>query len=391
MADERLLREIAQLEKLGIDFSASQDETEVRTTCDLTADCRASGDNTLILHPHLGTFWCSACESHGSFADLIRLKEDAARDRLPAIPELDAEIIHEDEPPPEPVTADFSPAPIRPGRALAKQKPKVHTLDHSDRMDVRFPPPKPKEKKPFNGEKLIIALLSLVFLCAGLAAAGLSGFANYQSFSSSVADPLQSNVWGWTGVIAAVISFGGFTFFYWHTANKRMKEGWRALLFALAGMATSIIGTEAYISANNQAAAAELTRAGTNRDILEAQITDWRRQLEGIPPETRSVEGLEAYIAEVERVGRTEQKPYRDAQNELGLAKRRDDLQARIDAANAELLGLGSGNILTEAQSRTNLPSWFFAVMLELFSSQGTSIGLVALLILFSRRPHTGN
>ena len=60
------------------------------------------------------------------------------------------------------------------------------------------------------------------------------------------------------------------------------------------------------------------------------------------------------YEVITERVGRTEQKPYRDAQNELGLAKRRDDLQARIDAANAELLGQGDGNILTEAQSRNN-------------------------------------
>ncbi len=88
----------------------------------------------------------------------------------------------------------------------------------------------------------------------------------------------------------------------------------------------------------------------------------------------------------MERVGRTEQKPYRDAQNELGLAKRRDELQAKIEAANAELLGQGSGNLLTEAQTRTNLPSWFFALMLEAFSSQGTSIGLVALLILYGRR-----
>ena len=68
------------------------------------------------------------------------------------------------------------------------------------------------------------------------------------------------------------------------------------------------------------------------------------------------------------------------------LAKRRDELQAKIEAANAELLGSGEGNILTEAQTRTNLPSWFFALMLEASSSQGTSIGLVALLILYGRR-----
>ncbi|HPE49091.1 MAG TPA: hypothetical protein PLR76_11865 [Hyphomonas sp.] len=389
MADERRTQEIRELERLGIDFESSQDPSDVRAPCDLNADCAASEANTLILNLPEGRFRCTACGAQGSLADLIRLKHDAAREHLPAIPALDAQLI-EDDPPPEPLDADYHPAPIRPGRAVTKQAPRVHTLGDADRLEARFPPPKPKEKKPFNGEKLIIALLSLVFLCAGLAAAGLSGFANYQSFSSSVADPLQAGIWGWTGVIAAVVSFGGFTFFYWHTANHRMKEGWRALLFALAGMGTSIIGTEAYISANNQAAAAELTRAGDNREILETQIADWRRQLEGIPAETRSVEGLEAYIAEVERVGRTEQKPYRDAQNELGLAKRRDELQSKIDAANAALLGDGSGNILTEAQARTNLPSWFFAIMLELFSSQGTSIGLVALLILFGRRPAHG-
>ena len=47
-----------------------------------------------------------------------------------------------------------------------------------------------------------------------------------------------------------------------------------------------------------------MVQAGTNRDVLEGLIADWRRQLEGIPPETRDVKGLEAYLAEVERVGR---------------------------------------------------------------------------------------
>ena len=129
-----------------------------------------------------------------------------------------------------------------------------------------------------------------------------------------------------------------------------------------------------------------MTSAASNRELLQTQVADWRRQLEGIPPETRSVEGLEAYIAEVERVGRTEQKPYRDAQNELGLAKRRDELTAKIEAANTELLGQGSGDILLQAEQRAALPSWLFAVLLELFASQATSIGLVALLILTGRR-----
>lgn len=394
MADERLLREIQQLKELGVDFESSQDESEVRVPCDLSQDCQESGENSLILQPQVGTFWCTACHIHGSFTDLIPLKEEARRERILAMQPrpLQAELIDEPDAPPPPalrpaaMDTDFTPVSRKVQRDLAKREAKVKTLGQADRLEERFPHLKPKEKKPFNGEKFIISLLALVFLTAGLAAASLSGFANYQAFSSSVADPLQSRIWGWTGVIAAVISFGGFTFFYWHTANHRMKEGWRALIFALAGMGTSIIGTERYIAANNTAAAAEIVRADANRSVLESQITDWRRQLEGIPPETRSVEGLQTYLAEVERVGRTEQKPYRDAQNELGLAKRRDDLQAKIEAANAELLGQGSGNILTETQARTNLPSWFFALMLEAFSSQGTSIGLVALLILYGRR-----
>jgi hypothetical protein len=394
MADERLLREIQQLKELGVDFESSQDESEVRVPCDLSPDCLDSGENSLILQPQVGTFWCTACHIHGSFTDLIPLKEEARRERILAMQPrpLQAELIDEPDAPPPPalrraaMDTEFTPVPRKVQRDLAKREAKVKTLGQADRLEERFPHLKPKAKKPFNGEKFIISLLALVFLTAGLAAASLSGFANYQAFSSSVADPLQSRIWGWTGVIAAVISFGGFTFFYWHTANHRMKEGWRALIFALAGMGTSIIGTERYIAANNTVAAAEIVRADANRGVLESQITDWRRQLEGIPPETRSVEGLQTYLAEVERVGRTEQKPYRDAQNELGLAKRRDELQAKIEAANAELLGQGSGNILTETQARTNLPSWFFALMLEAFSSQGTSIGLVALLILYGRR-----
>lgn len=205
-------------------------------------------------------------------------------------------------------------------------------------------------------------------------------------FSSTVADPVQGRIWGWAGVIAAIISFGGFTFVYWHGANRRFKEAARALLFALVGAGASILGTEIYIRGNAEASAAIIETASSNRAVLESQIADWRRQLEGIPPETRSVEGLEAYIAEVERVGRTEQKPYRDAQNELGLAKRRDDLTARIEAANAELLGQGSGNILLQADRRAALPSWLFAALLELFSSQATSIGCVALLLLAGGR-----
>lgn len=241
-----------------------------------------------------------------------------------------------------------------------------------------------------QGENMIVAFLAVVFVIAGLMASAVTGFANYHAFSSAVADPIEAMVWGTAGIIAAIVSFGGFTFVYWHAANRRVWESLRSLVFALIGAGASILGTQMYISTNNLSAASEVTSAASNRELLQTQVADWRRQLEGIPPETRSVEGLEAYIAEVERVGRTEQKPYRDAQNELGLARRRDDLNAKIEAANAELLGQGSGNILLQAEQRAALPSWLFAVLLELFSSQATSIGLVALLILTGRRKPAG-
>lgn len=249
--------------------------------------------------------------------------------------------------------------------------------------------PRPAEptRRGSLGEHLIIATLALLFLVAGLMAAAMSGFANYQAFGAMVDDPLQSRVWAWTGVIASVCSFGGFTFVYWHWAAGRWREGLRAVVFALAGAATSLVGTQMYMANTELARAAEADAAIARRPVLEAQIADWRTQLAAIPGEVRTVEGLEAYLAEVERVGRTHQKPYRDAQIELGLAKRRDELEAKIETASAELMGLGDGPTVNAPPPRQAVPSWFFAAMLEVFSSQGTSIGFVALLILTGRRP----
>ncbi|MFH1517985.1 MAG: hypothetical protein ABIH17_08915 [Pseudomonadota bacterium] len=375
-SDELLLNKIVR--KLGLDHDASQDDGEIRSQCPLTTECVELGDNSLTLYVEPKTFHCVNCGNQGGLAKLASLLNDLPEREDPGnalmLP-LNTQMAVKDE---------YGVKNRVERNAVLSAQSKVHHLHPDDRV----PPPAPPPPRPHRnlGERLIITLLALVFLGAGLSAAALSGFANYQAFSSSVTDPLQAGIWGWTGVIAAIISFGGFTFFYWHTANKRMKEGVRAPLFALAGAGTSILGTQMYIAANNQASQAEITTAGSNRGLLEQQLSDWRVQLSGIPPETRSVEGLEAYISEVERVGRTEQKPYRDAQNELGLARRRDDLQAKIEAANAELLGKGSGDILIETQARAAIPSWFFAGMLELFSSQGTSIGLVALLILYTRR-----
>ena len=241
------------------------------------------------------------------------------------------------------------------------------------------------------GERLIITVLALIFLGAGLAAAALSGFANFQAFSASVGDPIQGQVWGWSGVIASVCSFGGFTFFWWHTSAGRIKEGVRALVFALAGAATSIAGTAMFMDNNTieqQSAALQVERT---RGVIEAQIADWGRQLEGIPASTRTVAGLEAYLAGVEAAGRTHQKPYRDAQNELGLAQRRVVLETHIAEARAQLLGSDAEINTVAAPEKKSLPAWFFALMLEVFSSQGTSIAFVSLLLLYGAGARTSS
>ena len=400
MTDERRLQEIQRIsELLGLDSEISQDEAEARLPCPLHAECIASGENNLTLNWQKHTYLCRDTGERGSLKELIRQLEAASPGALVPVEGffgiVPAGLPAGQRPLNAPIDAEFSEV-TRAANPVLKTDPKVLQL----KPEQRLPTPEEiaaereqrraalraerAEKNRGRSEKWIIGALALVFLIAGLAAAGLSAFANYQAFSSTVSDPMQGRIWGWAGVIAAVISFGGFTFVYWHAANRRPKEAFRALVFALVGAGASVLGTEIYIRSNADASAAAVQMASSNRAVLESQIADWRRQLEGIPPETRSVEGLEAYIAEVERVGRTEQKPYRDAQNELGLAKRRDELISRIENANAELLGQGSGNILLQAEQRTSLPSWLFAVLIELFSSQATSIGLVALLLLSS-------
>ncbi|MBA3070358.1 MAG: YihY/virulence factor BrkB family protein [Hyphomonas sp.] len=388
MSDERRLKEIRDVARLlDLDEEVSQDVSDVRTPCPLHADCIASGDNNLHLNLQTASYACVATGEAGRLGELIRQVE-AGRSLVPV------RTADDEAPPSEVMDASYSVA-IRATNPVLRTEPQVTLLTEKlpspeeikAAREIRLEEIRAAqaERRRGAGEKLIVVGLALVFVIAGLMAAGLSGFANYQAFASTVADPAQGRIWGAAGIIAAIVSFGGFTFVYWHAANRRRGESLRSLVFALIGAGASILGTEIYIHSNNLSAAAEVTSAATNRDVLQAQVADWRRQLDGIPPETRSVEGLEAYIAEVERVGRTEQKPYRDAQNELGLAKRRDELNAKIEAANAELLGQGSGNILLQAEQRAALPSWLFAVLLELFSSQATSIGLVALLILARR------
>ena len=348
--------------------------------------CGATGGLKLSLAR--GRVHCSACGSEGPL--LAYLREKAEAGEWNHEPYSEAEIIPIDprpDPQPQPANDDAPSEAAMAALPVAIAEP-VH-VELVEEIVQEDPPLAPRpdgaaEASRRWGERIIISLLALVFLAAGLAAAALSGFANYQAFSAGVLDPTQARVWGWSGVIASVCSFGGFTFFWWHMSGRRLGEAMRSLVFALAGAGTSIAGTSLFMLNNAQQQDAQLAQTEQVQALREAEIADWTRQLEGIPADTRSIEGLEAYLAGVEAVGRTHQKPYRDAQNELGLARRRAMLEDKIAGARADLRQAAEASRLTlPAQS---LPAWFFALMLELFSSQGTSIAFVSLLLLFGAR-----
>lgn len=348
-------------------------------------DCPGCGATAgLKLSLSRGRVHCAACGSEGPLIAYLREKTEAGEWNIE--PFCDAEIIPIE--PRLPVAVKAA-APIQ--AELVEMVPALP--DRSELDAPRDRPPdvragrasEPGKANPKWGERLIISLLAFVFLLAGLAAAGLSGFANFQAFSAGVSDPVQARVWGWSGVIASVCSFGGFTFFWWHMSAKRTGEALRALVFAFAGAGTSVAGTSLFMQNNAQGQLVSWQSAEDVRALKQADITDWSRQLAAIPPETRSIAGLEAYLSGVEAAGRTHQKPYRDAQNELGQARRRADLETKISGARAELRQAAEASSGTRPAQ--NVPAWFFALMLELFSSQATSIALVSLLLLFAAKP----
>lgn len=355
-------------------------------------DCPGCGAyNGLKLSLGRGQVQCAGCGSEGPLLAYLREKVEAGDWNNQ--PYSEAEII------------PIEPRLKSPSREMVEVGPGTTPSVHDQKElvaewveEIQAPPEPEPDRRRHNsspkakpgkhagtGERIIISLLALIFLGAGLAAASLSGFANFQAFSLGVSDPGQANIWGWSGVIASVCSFGGFTFFWWHLSAHRRGEASRALVFALAGAGTSIAGTTMFMMNNADSQASDWQSAEQMRHLTETEIADWTRQLEGIPAETRSIDGLKAYLAGVEAAGRTHQKPYRDAQNELGLAERRAALEQNISTARANLREAVAAQ--GEVRPAQNLPAWFFALMLELFSSQATSIAFVSLLLLYGRKP----
>ncbi|MEL7031136.1 MAG: hypothetical protein AAGK80_02585 [Pseudomonadota bacterium] len=347
-------------------------------------DCPGCGaQNGLKLSLARGQVQCAGCGTQGPL--LAYLREKAEAGEWNHQPFSEAEIIPIE--PRLPVRqSDAATASTVPAAGAAEQTALIAELvEELNAPTEEAPTRKPPTRSGRIGERIIMSLLALIFLGAGLAAAALSGFANFQAFSLGVSDLSQARIWGWSGVIASVCSFGGFTFFWWHISGHRRGEALRALVFALAGAGTSIAGTTLYMVNNEQGQAVKWQSAEDLRALTEAEIADWTRQLDGIPTETRSIEGLKAYLAGVEAAGRTHQKPYRDAQNELGLAERRARLEQNIATARADLRR--SVTVRSGARPAQSLPAWLFALMLEIFSSQATSIAFVSLLLLYGRQP----
>jgi len=349
-------------------------------------DCPGCGAHRgLKLSLGRGQVQCAGCGSEGPLLAYLREKVEAGDWNNQ--PFSEAEIIPIESrlkaPPREIMEADHGTvlSPRDQTALVAEWVEEIQITPAPESMAPEAAPP----KRELTGERIIISFLALIFLGAGLAAAALSGFANFQAFSLGVSEPTQANIWGWSGVIASVCSFGGFTFFWWHLSGQRRGEALRALVFAFAGASTSIAGTTLFMMNNAQSQATNWQSAEQMRSLTEAEIADWARQLEGIPADTRSIDGLKAYLAGVEAAGRTHQKPYRDAQNELGLAERRADLEQNISTARANLREAVAAS--RDARPAQNLPAWFFALMLELFSSQATSIAFVSLLLLYGRKP----
>ena len=349
-------------------------------------DCPGCGaHHGLKLSLSRGQVQCAGCGSEGPLLAYLREKLEAGDWNNQ--PYSEAEIIPIE---PRPKSPSREIVEIDLGTALSPRDQTALIAELVEEIQTPIEPeplapPTVSPKQRVTGERIIISFLALVFLGAGLAAATLSGFANFQAFSLGVSDPTQANIWGWSGVIASICSFGGFTFFWWHLSGQRRGEALRALVFAFAGAGTSIAGTTLFMMNNAQGQASEWQSAQQMLDLTETEISDWTRQLDGIPAETRSIDGLRAYLAGVEAAGRTHQKPYRDAQNELGLAERRAALEQNISTARANLRQAVSAG--QNARPAQNLPAWFFALMLELFSSQATSIAFVSLLLLYARKP----
>lgn len=337
-------------------------------------DCPAcDSPRSLRLNLRSGRAGCLQCGIEGPLETYIRERMEGlvtSRACDDSEDQTEADIILLPTPPRRAAAAPAGSARLRRAADLPRPAPKPAVLIA------------PVNRPGHMVEKIIMTLLALLFLSAGLAAAALSGYANYLAFGAMVSDPLQSRVWGWAGVIASVCSFGGFTFFWWHMTHRRRQEGARTLIFALAGAATSIAGTSLFMDqqAAGQSSASE--GAAIERQMIESQLVELRRQLDGIPAETRSIAGLQSYLEGVERAGRSHQKPYRDAQNELGLAQRRARLEADMAAARGQLIALGRATA-PGGPAQLSLPSWAFALMLEVFSSQATSIACVSLLLLY--------
>lgn len=221
-------------------------------------------------------------------------------------------------------------------------------------------------------------------LAGGVIAAICGGYANFMAFSGMADDPVTSFLWGFAGIAASLISFSAFTLVWWnHNHQKKLWDSRRALVVGLIAAGAGIMGSWMFMSSLKDDQVAEAQHILIERNRLQDQIDRWENDLKSIPPGIGTPDSIRRYMREVERVGRTHQRPYRQAIQDLGHAERREALEAQIAAADERL---SSDPALKYDPPNRMINPWFLAILIELFASQGTAVGTAVFLTMMERK-----
>ncbi len=212
-----------------------------------------------------------------------------------------------------------------------------------------------------------------IFGCAlgGIIAGICSGFGNYSAFKAMLAGTPGNWVWGWAGIAFTLTSAGAFGISFMKIEQGDWPQAVVPLIVGLIAACASTQGSKLHID-NGQAYQVEAAKkVEIGRARLADRISGWRTEMEDIPTGIGTAESLRLYMSEVERVGRSHQKPYRDAIIKLGHAEHRDSLMKKIDTAETALAEDPALQTVVPAKS---VNGWLIAVLIELVNALGLAI-----------------
>jgi len=237
---------------------------------------------------------------------------------------------------------------------------------------------------PATEGQFLAKVMASFSVAGGVLAAFCGGYANFRSFSAMAETDIGFYLWGAAGIAASLISFSAFTLVWWnHNHQRRLADSRRALAVGIIASLTGIMGTWMFIASASDGHSATADQTLENRARLEGQIDRWTSELEAIPEGIGTVASIERYMAEVERVGRTDERPYRTAIENLGHAERRALLEDQIARAETRLL---SDPTLTFDPPNRLIDPWLLALLIEFFASQGTAVGTATFLTMIEKK-----